>query len=164
MGRGMPSSNENEQRPQRVYLAPRPQPTEAAEFVERFLADLLSDGERFLDSDAVGRVLSGSRVADAKAAATRGRKEKRVFAVWDGRTYRYPRFQFDDAGRPLRETPALIQLLPRQTDGSNRDAALWLYAPDALLEGKTPAEVFPEDPERVLRIARRRRGIDPTAD
>jgi len=77
--------------------------------------------------------------------------------VWDGRTYRYPKFQFDDAGWPRPETPALIQLLPRQSDGSNRDAALWLYAPDALLKGKTPSDVFPEDPERVLRIARRRR-------
>jgi hypothetical protein len=77
----MPSSNENEQRPQRVYPAPRPQSAEAAEFVERFLADLLSDGERFLDSDTVGRALSGSRVADAKAAATRGRKDRHVFAV-----------------------------------------------------------------------------------
>jgi len=46
------------------------------EVVERFLADLLSDGELFLDSDTVGRALSGSRVADAKAAATHGRKEK----------------------------------------------------------------------------------------
>lgn len=160
----MSSSNENEQWPQRVYPARRPQSTEAAEIVERFLADLLSDGERFLDSDTVGRALSGSRVADAKAAATRGRKENHVFAVWDGSTYRYPRFQFDDAGLPRPHTPALIELLPRQRDGSNRDAALWLYAPDALLEGKTPADVFPEDPERVLRIARRKRGIDPTAD
>ena len=97
-------------------------------------------------------------------AATRGRKERRVFAVWDGRTYRYLRFQFDDAGLPRPETPALIQLLPRQSDGSNRGAALWLYAPDALLDGKTPAKVFPENPEGMLRDARRRRGIDATAD
>ena len=89
------------------------------------------------------------------------RKEKPVFAVWDGSAYRYPRFQFDNAGRPPPYTPALIQLLPRQLNGSNRDAALWLYALDALIEGKTPADVFPEDPELVLRIARRKRGIDP---
>ncbi len=135
MGEGMPGSNENAQRLRHTEPSPRPQSTEAAELAERFLAELLIDGERFLDSDTVGRALSGSGVVDAKAAATRGRKEKQVFAVWDGRTYRYPRFQFDDAGRPRPETPALIQLLPRQFDGSNRDAALWLYAPDALLEG-----------------------------
>jgi hypothetical protein len=29
------------------------------EFVERFFVDLLNDGERFLDSDMVGRASSG---------------------------------------------------------------------------------------------------------
>jgi hypothetical protein len=149
---------------QRYLGPPPPQSCEATEFVRRFLADLLSDGERFLDSDTVGHALSGPRVVDPKAAATRGRKDREVFAVWDGSAYRYPRFQFNDAGQPRPKTPSLIDLLQRDASGSNRDAALWLFAPDALLDGRTPAEVFPEEPERVLRIARRRRGIDPTAD
>ena len=92
------------------------------------------------------------------------RKGRHIFAIWDGSAYRYPRFQFDDAGQPRPETPSLIDLLPRDASGSNRDAALWLFAPDALLDGWTPADAFPEEPERVLRIARRRRGIDSTAD
>ncbi len=159
----MPGANENGQRAQRIEPPP-PQSREATEFVKKFLADLLSDGERFLDSSAVGRALSGLDVADSKAVATHGRKSRHIFAVWDGNAYRYPRFQFDNTGRPRSETPSLIELLPRDANGSNRDAALWLFAPDALLDGQTPAEVFPDEPERVLRIARRRRGLDPKAD
>jgi len=159
----MPSSNENRQRPRRIEPPP-PQSREATEFVEKFLADPLSDGERFLDSAVVQRTLSGSEVADPKAVATRGRMDRHVFAVWDGSAYRYPRFQFNDAGQSRSETPSLIDLLPRDASGSSRNAALSLFAPDAPLDDRTPAEVFSSELERGLCIALRRRGIDPMAD
>ena len=43
--------------------------------------------------------------------------------------------------------PDLLEALPRDEDGTlGRDAALWLFAPDAALGDRTPAEMLVDDP------------------
>ena len=84
--------------------------------------------------------------------------------MWDGNAYRYPAFQFDDAGQPRDDVQDLIALLPRDGDGSGRAAALWLFAPDAAFGGDSPASAFLTGPHRVIAVARRRRGDDPNSD
>jgi len=76
----------------------------------------------------------------------------------------YPRFQFDPTGRVHECVPALIAVLPRDWDGGNCDAALWLFAPDDAFGGQTAAEAFIQNPELVIRVARSRQFGSDEAD
>lgn len=141
---------------------PLPRPSsEAAAAANEVLRVLLADDTLFLDSASVGQMLSGdSEVANPKRIATSARQSGTIFAIWDGSFYRYPRFQFDVNGKPRERLVELIALLPSDVDGSRRDAALWLYHPDWAFDGRTPAEIFPEDADRVIRTLRRLKGDD----
>ena len=130
---------------------------------------MLGNASLFLDSETAGRCLArakeGGFAAHAKVMATRARHRRQLFGAWDGATYRYPAFQFDPSQRaPRPEVPALVEVLPRDHDGSGRDAALWLFAPDAALDGQTPAVMFLENPKRVIALARARRDGGPACD
>jgi hypothetical protein len=121
------------------------------------LQSLLSDGARWRSSEDVGFALD-PLTSDPKAVAAEARRDERIFAAWDGARFYYPTFQFDAHGRPRALTPMLIRELPR--DESNvvgNDACLWVFQPDWALDGYSPAELFPQDPERVIKLARRRR-------
>lgn len=135
-----------------------PAASEAAGATEDSLRSLLADPDKFWDSATVGRVLSQTQDhKNPKMVASRARRRGEIFGAWDGNAYRYPAFQFLDDGAPRPDVQALIEVLPRDADGSGQDAALWLHAPDAALDGLTPAEAFVEDPARVIELARARR-------
>lgn len=96
--------------------------------------------------------------SDPKAVAAQARREERIFAAWDGERFHYPAFQFDADGQPRALTPMLVQVLPRdESNAVGIDACLWVFQPDGALDERSPAEVFLEDPERVIELARRRR-------
>ncbi len=122
------------------------------------MSALLADPERFLDSATVGRGLGRDPGhSNSTTVTTRARKAGKIFGAWDGMAYRYPAFQFNAEKQPRSNVRELIQALPRDPDGSGRDAALWLFAPDAALDERTPSDVFPEDSTRVIAVALRRR-------
>ena len=150
----------------RVRRARPAQPDAAAAAAAAVMAELLGDDARFLDSAAVGRLLSGNpELANPKMVTTRARRENRIFGAWDGNGFRYPAFQFGAAGQPNPALPDLLEVLPRDEDGTvGRDAALWLFAPDAALGDRTPAEVFTDDPARVIALASTRRGGSDAVD
>jgi hypothetical protein len=150
----------------RVRRARPAQPDAAAAAAAAVMAELLGDDARFLDSAAVGRLLSGNpELANPKMVTTRARREDRIFGAWDGNGFRYPAFQFCADGQPRPALPDLLGVLPRDEDGAvGRDAALWLFAPDAALGDRTPAEVFVDDPARVIALARTRRDGDDAVD
>lgn len=55
----------------------------------------------------------------------------------------------------------LIEALPKERDGTVvNDAVLWVFWPDHAFAGKTPADVFPLEPCRVINEALIRRGGD----
>lgn len=88
-----------------------------------------------------------------EATLARWRRRRQVLAVWHApaNQYYYPPFQF--AGRVLRrEMSPLSGYLNEGVSESGWGEIEWLYAPHALLDGREPARVFPEDPERVLRV------------
>lgn len=148
----------------RIDQGPLPSPAAVAAGNAR-LHRLLTDSKQFLSSTDVGFALARDRThPDPKGLATIARKASRIFGVWDGVAYHYPCFQFDADGQPKNCVTALIDALPRDAAGSWREAALWLFQPDAALDGRTPAAVFVEDPLRVIELARRRRGDDPYSD
>ena len=144
--------------PARYIEPPPPQSRHADNAAKRLLQSLLADPRLFESSESVGLALLKVTEAsgDPKLESTRWRRKGWIFGAWDGRHFRYPRFQFGTEGRPLSSIAVLVDVLPRDSDGSNNDAVLWLFAPDAALDGRTPAEVFPEDADRVINLARQR--------
>lgn len=120
------------------------------------LLDLLSRPGWWLDPLEVGRRLNPA-AGDLAAVANQARREELLLAAWDGERLHFPAFQFGPGGRLREAIPKLIQVLPRDPDGHvGLDAVLWTFAPDAALGGQTPAEAFPDDPARVVALARRR--------
>ena len=94
--------------------------------------------------------------------------EGRVLAVLvrEVGEHRYPGFQFDAQGHLIPQMTLLLDLLRGPgglTDEANQSGWLeveWLYAPHVLLDGRSPAECFTADPERVLAVAREEFGQD----
>lgn len=120
------------------------------------LQELLSKPGLWFDSASVGKRLAPLH-PEPENVAEQARLEEKIFAAWDGYRFQFPAFQFGPDGSPREATVALIEVLPRDRDGKvGLDAALWVYTPDATLNGLTPAEMFPRDPSRVVLLARRR--------
>jgi len=126
---------------------------------------LLPDPKRWLSSQQVGYLLDPA-TKDPKGAAGEARRREQVFAVWDGEQYLYPSFQFDGDRCVRPQTSALVAVLPRDGDDRrvNLDATLWVFSPKRALGERTPAEVFPTDPDAVIALARRLRDGWPDSD
>lgn len=112
---------------------------------------------------------AGRRLApdspDPAVIADAARRAGHVLAAWDGYGYVYPRWQWTADGRRPPLLDALLAVLPRERDGTlGADAVLWAWSPDAALDGLTPAALFATDPDRVIALARRRRGAPDDAD
>jgi len=128
-------------------MGSRPSPSpEAAAAAERHLSRVLGDPSLVFEQPP-----SGLNAEDAIRVFHEGR-------------WVYPRFQFTDDGQLRDGVVALKEVLPRDVDGGNRDAALWLYAPDDAFDAQTPAAVFPWASDRVVAIARARRFGAPECD
>lgn len=114
----------------------------------------LANESLWLDSTTVGlRIDATSR--DPKAVAGQARRDEKIFAAWDGERYHYPAFQFEADGGPRAKTAELIEVLPREMDGKlGLDAVFWVFWPDNTFDQKTPAELFPLEPDRVIQVAR----------
>jgi hypothetical protein len=114
----------------------------------------LANESLWLDSMAVGLRIDANS-SDPKAVAGQARRDEKIFAAWDGERYHYPAFQFEPDGGPRSQTAKLIKVLPRESDGRlGLDAVFWVFWPDYAFDGKTPAEAFTLEPERVIEEAR----------
>lgn len=103
--------------------------------------------------------------SDPKAVASKSRREKKIFGGWDGHCCRYPAFQFEPNGGPRPKTGQLIEVLPKQRDGTvGNEAVFWVFSPDHAFDGKSPAELFPLEPDRVIEETRNRRDGAPDRD
>lgn len=105
----------------------------------------------------------GSIAGNARQKPARLRKTGQLLGVWvDAENrYLYPPFQFHrDELRP--EMKTLLSILPPD-NGSGWGRAQWFYTPHTLLSGKTPAEVFARDPNRVIEVATREFAEEPNA-
>ncbi len=108
----------------------------------------------FLDSTAAGLRVDLTAI-DPKAVAAKARREEKIFAAWDGHHFHYPSFQFDGLGPPRIWTGELIKVLPRDRDGTvGLDAVLWVLSPDLAFDGRSAAELFAVQPQRVIEEAR----------
>jgi len=118
------------------------------------LRELLAVECLWLDSTAVGMRIDATS-SDPKSVASQARREGRIFAAWDGYRFYYPAFQFESVGGPRHKTSELVEVLPRERDGTvGLDAVLWVFAPDLAFGGKSPADLFAAEPDRIIEEAR----------
>lgn len=116
--------------------------------------DSLLHSEIWLSSDEVAIRISASIAGnDREQDIRRLRREGRLFAVrFEGR-YLHPDFQFDAKGRLMAAVKDLLDVLP--TTDANWDLAFWVFQPTRALDGRRPADVFRQDPQRVVAVAKR---------
>ena len=116
------------------------------------LLSFLDNESLCLDSTAVGWRIDATS-ADPRDVAKQARQSRKIFAGWNGHHYRYPAFQFEPNSGLRPKTDQLIEALPRERDGTvGNDAVLWVFSPDHAFEGKTPAESFALEPDRVIEV------------
>lgn len=125
----------------------------AARTRARDFRDELLRTERWLTSAEVIETAQGLIPESTPEAYTsRMRQLGELFAVRFRGQYLFPAFQFTADGQVNPAMKRLIAVLP-PTTASNWSTAFWLFAPNAQLEGRRPADRFPLDPEAVIRVA-----------
>lgn len=123
-------------------------------------------------SEAVGRHNHSGAGNPAQWAAAK-RASGELLGVWSprDRTYRHPSFQFHDGllSKRVKELLTVLNALPgfnSVDDASGWRRAFWLYGERSALADKagrprSAAAVFPDDPERVIALARTDAEVDP---
>jgi hypothetical protein len=116
----------------------RPDPDEDTAAVKRLVALMPQLGIELIDATALSQIFGldcGSR-----AELSRLRAENAVIAVrWKGR-WRYPSFQFDEAGRVIARVTALLREI--RPDLSHWTLLGWLVHEQPLLSGARPLEAL----------------------
>lgn len=79
------------------------------------------------------------------------RSRGKVFGVRFGRTWHYPKFQFDAQRRAVPEMKAVLEALTPDPQGWDR--LQWFVTPHERLEGKAPLKVWAIDRQKVIDAA-----------
>lgn len=101
----------------------------------------------------IHRLMHGPQLNNPSEPASRWRREKRVFAVRNGRARLFPCFQFAD-GRPLPVVRQVLKRLP--ADMTSWQIAFWFRSGNGWLDGRSPEEAL-GDEDSVLDAANRLR-------
>lgn len=116
--------------------------------------DRLLQSETWLSCDEVAiRTSDGIVGNDPEQHIRKLRSEGRLFGVRFKGKYLHPDFQFDAQGRLMPEVKDLLDVLP--TGGTNWNLAFWVFQPTGALNGRRPADVFRQNPDRVVAVARK---------
>ncbi|WNH51237.1 antitoxin Xre/MbcA/ParS toxin-binding domain-containing protein [Stenotrophomonas oahuensis] len=113
----------------------------------------------------------GSTTENASHLATRLRRDGKLLGVYlplPSPSYRYPTWQFDEGGLPVRLIPEILAVLREkgpfkiasQCRSSGWAEVEWFRSRHALLNGERPADVLATDPGAVLRAAQIEFGED----
>jgi len=120
------------------------------EHVERLIKN-----EKWLTATEVARLMHlPKHVADEINYETINnmKQDRRLFGVKYRGEVLYPLFQFAENGSPKFEMAMVLSILPRDEYGWA--AAFWFFQSTALLDGKSPANVYVQDAVAVIRAAR----------
>jgi len=100
--------------------------------------------------------LAKARGPEATTYAIRAQASGYLLGVWSAprHCFFYPDFQFDRSGAIRKDVAGLLAVLPSEDDRGGWRRTFWLYSPHALLDDRTPAEIFIDDPTRVIAVAR----------
>ncbi|MFL9866645.1 hypothetical protein PQR67_20925 [Paraburkholderia fungorum] len=118
-----------------------------------FRDELLDKG--WPDDSEVAMLAGKAPGPEAATYAIEERAGGALLGVWSEprHCFVYPDFQFRQSGAIRKEIAALLAVLPRDDDLDGWRRAFWLYSPHALLDERTPADVFPDAPMRVIKVA-----------
>ena len=119
-----------------------------------FRDELLEKG--WPDDHRVAELVGKAPGPDAITYAIRAQASGDLLGVWSAPRYcfLYPDFQFDRSGTIRKDVAGLLAVLPSEDDRGGWRRTFWLYSPHALLDDRTPAEIFIADPARVIAVAR----------
>ena len=90
----------------------------------------------------IHKLMHGSLLNNPSEPASRWRREKRVFAVRNGRAQLFPCFQFAD-GHPLPVVKQLLKRLP--ADMTPWQIAFWFRSGNGWLDGRSPEEALGDE-------------------
>lgn len=113
----------------------------------------------------------GSTAENASHFASNLRRDGKLLGVYlplPSPSYRYPTWQFDQDGPPIRLMPEILAVLrekgPFRMDAQRRTSGWgeveWFRSRHTLLSGERPADVLATDPAAVLRAAQKEFGED----
>lgn len=94
---------------------------------------------------------AGSVTNNASQYALDLRSRGKVFGVRFGRTWHYPRFQFDAQRRALPEMKAVLDALSPDPQGWDR--LQWFITPHERLTGRSPLQMWDSDRNKVIEAA-----------
>lgn len=111
----------------------------------------------WLTSEQVAKSVGTRTSTNPGQYASKLRKDGRLLGARSisANVFKHPEFQFTADGRIRQGIRELLKVMTppmKDPDGWNR--ALWLYAPHPQLGGRRPAQVYSEDPDQVLALAK----------
>jgi hypothetical protein len=109
----------------------------------------IRDSVPMLDSEQWGRWRGVSN--NPSATLAKYREQGRLFAVRQGRSYLYPRFQFTQDAAPLDAVADVLKVVPE--DARGWPLLSWFEAPSTVLGGRKPSETLAKDPAAVRAAA-----------
>lgn len=129
------------------------------EFEQRAAARRSSLAENWPTAAAVNRFI-GSPGENSNQLATRMRRAGNLLGVYlpmPGDNWRFPHWQFRADGQPVEQLKEILRVMREKGhfyDSQRRTTGWgeveWFISRHVLLDGKTPAEVLPVDPNGVL--------------
>ncbi|WP_282295167.1 hypothetical protein [Stenotrophomonas sp. PS02289] len=138
-------------------------PSELVQLEQDAAARRFALAEDWPTAATVSRTL-GSTAGNASQLATRLRRAGELLGVYlpvPGGSWRFPRWQFRSDGQPVEHLKEILRVLREEGkfyDSQRRTTGWgeveWFISRHVLLNGKTPAELLPVDPGRVLQAAR----------
>ncbi|CAG4890879.1 hypothetical protein [Paraburkholderia gardini] len=107
------------------------------------------------DDHRVAELAGNASGPEATTYAIRAQASGALLGVWSAprHCFLYPDFQFDRSGAIRKDVAGLLVVLPSEDDRGGWRRTFWLYPPHALLNNRTPAEIFTDDPKRVIAVA-----------
>ncbi|MGF6414861.1 hypothetical protein [Paraburkholderia sp. MM5482-R1] len=119
-----------------------------------FRDELLEQG--WPDARRVAELGAKAPGPESTMYAIRAQESGDLLGAWSAprHCFLYPDFQFDRSGVIRHDVAGLLAVLPGEDDRGGWRRTFWLYSPNALLDDRTPAEIFIDDPTRVIAVAR----------
>lgn len=108
------------------------------------------------DAHQVAELGGKAPASEATTYAIRAQARGDLLGVWSAprHCFLYPDFQFNCSGAIRKDVAVLLAVLPSEDDRAGWRRTFWLYSPLALLDGRTPADIFIDDPALVIAAAR----------
>ncbi|HJU39296.1 MAG TPA: hypothetical protein VJ724_06950 [Tahibacter sp.] len=113
------------------------------------------ESHEWLDSDRVADLLGSgaSPAADAQRVKD-ARRRGQLLGVWHAGQFLHPVFQFQPSTAALYpQIKSILRFLPKDKTGWAQ--AFWFFQGHEALNGKSPADLFQEMPERIVELAGR---------